>query len=139
MEAVLFIACYPHANPVSSKEIAEHQNLPPRYLEQIMQKLVKAKILRGVRGPRGGYLLARDKRHITLADLYHVIREEELPVQPERGSLGEKVIAPLWRELHDASIELFASVNLLELCDRADKLDKDAECDDKKKNVDFTI
>ena len=58
---------------VQSKEITLRQGIPQRYLEQVMQHLVRAGILKGVRGPRGGYLLARERRRISAGDIVRVI------------------------------------------------------------------
>ena len=63
IEAVLDIAYHASDLPVQSKEIADRQGIPRRYLEQVLQQLVHAEILRGVRGPRGGYRLAKERRH----------------------------------------------------------------------------
>ena len=50
-----------HTEPVNAKEIAERLNLPPRRLETSLQALVHAGILKGQRGPRGGYVaLSKD-------------------------------------------------------------------------------
>src|SRR5918999_3064926 len=62
LEAVTDIAYHGGVEPVQSQDIARRLNLPRRYLEQVMQQLVRAGILRGVRGPRGGYRLARERR-----------------------------------------------------------------------------
>ena len=62
VEAVVDIAYHGTAEPVQSQDIGRRLNLPRRYLEQVMQQLVKAGILKGVRGPRGGYRLARERR-----------------------------------------------------------------------------
>src|SRR5690606_4413029 len=69
MEAVLYIAYNSGTRPISSRQLAEYQGVKTRYLEQILQKLVHGGLLRGVRGPYGGYLLAKDKRHITLGEI----------------------------------------------------------------------
>jgi Rrf2 family protein len=58
LEAVTDIAYHGGPEPVQSQDIARRLMLPRRYLEQVMQQLVRAGILRGVRGPRGGYRLA---------------------------------------------------------------------------------
>ena len=65
LEAVVDIAYNARPEPVQSKELTQRQGIPQRYLEQVMQQLVRAGILRGVRGPRGGYRLARERRRIT--------------------------------------------------------------------------
>jgi Rrf2 family protein len=61
LEAVIDIAYNARPEPVQAKEITSRQGVPQRYLEQVMQQLVRAGVLRGVRGPRGGYRLARER------------------------------------------------------------------------------
>ena len=53
LEAVLDVALHARPNPVQARDITARQGVPQRYLEQVMQALVRAGILRGVRGPRG--------------------------------------------------------------------------------------
>jgi hypothetical protein len=62
IEAVVDIAYYASDTPVRSKNIATRQDISRRYLEQ----LVREGVLRGVRDPRGGYRLARERRRVTL-------------------------------------------------------------------------
>ena len=66
IEAVLDIAYNAVDTPVQSAEITKRQGIPRRYLEQVLQQLVRVDILTGVRGPRGGYRLARERRRITI-------------------------------------------------------------------------
>ncbi len=63
--------------PVQAKEITARQGVPQRYLEQVMQQLVRAGILKGVRGPRGGYRLARERRRISVGDVVRVAESIE--------------------------------------------------------------
>jgi Rrf2 family protein len=100
IEAVLYIAYNAGSEPTSSKEIAAKQGMPPRYLEQMMQKLVHAGVLRGVRGPHGGYLLAREKRRITIADICKALDGDE--AIPASTPLGNQVVVPLIRKFQTA-------------------------------------
>ena len=59
IDAVVDIAYNAADSPVQSKDIATRQNIPRRYLEQVLQQLVREGVLSGVRGPRGRYRLAR--------------------------------------------------------------------------------
>lgn len=67
--AVIDIALNSTARPVSAKALASRQGLPPRHLEPVLQALVHEGILRGVRGPRGGYELGRDQGDITADEI----------------------------------------------------------------------
>ena len=60
--AVVDVALHARPTPVAAKALAARHKLPPRHLETLLQGLVHANILKGVRGPRGGYELARSAR-----------------------------------------------------------------------------
>ena len=72
LEAVIDIAFNARPEPVQAKEITARQGVPQRYLEQVMQQLVRAGVLKGVRGPRGGYRLAKERRRISVGDVVRV-------------------------------------------------------------------
>jgi len=76
LAAVIDVAIHARPQPVSTKAIAERLDVPPRYLEQIMQPLVRAGVLKGQRGPKGGYALARERRRITPADILRALNGE---------------------------------------------------------------
>lgn len=67
--AVIDVALHSANRPVSAKSLATRHGLPPRHLEPVLQALVHDGILRGVRGPRGGYELGREQKHITAVDI----------------------------------------------------------------------
>ena len=73
IDAVVDVAYNAAETPVQSKEIAQRQGIPRRYLEQVLQNLVKAEILYGVRGPRGGYRLSRERRRISLGEITRIV------------------------------------------------------------------
>ena len=83
LEAVVDIAYHGGSEPVQSHDIARRLGLPRRYLEQVLQQLVRAAVLKGVRGPRGGYRLARERRQ-QVADLGDAVRREGVVIARER-------------------------------------------------------
>ncbi len=119
LEAVLYIAYNAKAVPVAGGEVAEAQNLPTRYLEPIMQKLVRAGILRGVRGPSGGYILGRERRRITLADICEVVADtNRLP--ETHTALGALILNPYARELMTNWQSQLSTISIATLCERAE-------------------
>ena len=119
LEAVLDVACYARPDPVQSKDIAKRQGIPQRYLEGALQHLVRAGILRGVRGPRGGYRLARERRRITGAEIIRLMEgldgaEEDL-ADLAGSPLGRAVVQPLWQELHDEMLTRLEGVSVEDL------------------------
>jgi len=140
IEAVLDIAYHAGAEPVQSREITRRQGIPRRYLEHALQHLVRQEILIGVRGPRGGYKLARERRRITVGDIVRVVREMEADnnlIEETQGSeLSYQVVRPLLRELQDGLMERLDSLTVDELCTRANQSGIVSEG---RRNLDFTI
>ena len=140
IEAVLDIAYHSSTNPVQRRAITRRQGIPRRYLEQVLQNLVRAGVLTGVRGPRGGYRLARERRRITLADIVQVINELESttdPINEDNGSpLGNGVVRPLWRQFTNGCMAQLAQTNIQDLCNQAH--DAGVESEDLI-NYDYTI
>ncbi|HWF97291.1 MAG TPA: Rrf2 family transcriptional regulator [Xanthobacteraceae bacterium] len=71
--AVIDVALHARGQPVAAKALANRHRLPPRHLEPVLQALVRQGVLKGVRGPRGGYELAREPRRITAHDILRAI------------------------------------------------------------------
>src|SRR5438067_12564423 len=67
--AVIDVAMQEHGQPISAKTLAARHELPPRHLEPVLQALVRCGILKGIRGPRGGYELAREPRRLTVNEI----------------------------------------------------------------------
>ncbi len=127
LEAVVDIAYNARPEPVQSKEITRRQGIPQRYLEQVMQQLVHAGVLKGVRGPKGGYRLARERRRITVGEIIRVVgaiesqeEDEDGEGQPMTSDLGRKVVQPLWTELHETIMQKLDSITVEDLCRRAE-------------------
>jgi len=123
IEAVPDIAYNGSAAPVSSAEITQREGIPRRYLKPVLQELVREKILIGIRGPSGGYRLARERRRISLGDIVRTVRQLETgedPISDPAGSaLGHQVVRPLWLELQDETMRRLDSLTLEDLCTRA--------------------
>jgi len=140
IEAVLDIAYHTSSEPVQSKEITRRQGIPRRYLEQALQHLVRDGILLGVRGPKGGYRLAKERRRISIGDIVRVVRKMETKKQGddemEGSELGIAVVRPLWAELQDGLMAHLDSTTVDDLCNRADQAGIVSEG---RQNLDFTI
>jgi len=127
IDAVVDIAYNARPEPVQSKEITRRQGIPQRYLEQVMQQLVRAGILKGVRGPRGGYTLAKERRRITVGDIVRVVEAIEADADepedtPLGSDLGQQVLEPLFGEIMEEVMRRLDGITLEELCTRARQL-----------------
>lgn len=118
IEAVVYISCKP-GTPVRSKEISEYQDVAERYLEPIMQELVHKKILRGVRGPKGGYVLSKEKRKITLKDIVIVCESLETRKKDGKSAIFKQVVGPIWKEANSETMAKLAEITIQDLFDQA--------------------
>ena len=123
IEAVLDIAYNAGNLPVQSGEITRRQGIPRRYLEQVLQQLVRAGVLAGVRGPRGGYRLARERRRISLGEIVRVVRSldssDDLLDKEAGAELGRRVVRPVWVELQNKVMEQLDGITIEDLCLKA--------------------
>lgn len=122
LEAVIDIAFNARPEPVQAKEITARQGVPQRYLEQVMQQLVRAGVLKGVRGPRGGYRLARERRRISVGDIVRVaesIEDGESDNAEPHSALGARIVTPLIQSLQEEVMARLDSISIEDLCQRA--------------------
>ena len=139
LEAVIDIAFNARPEPVQAKEITARQGVPQRYLEQVMQQLVRAGILKGVRGPRGGYRLAKERRRISVADIVRVaeaLEDEENGNGEARSDLGSRIVTPLIQSLQEDVMKRLDAISIEDLCLRARQAGVDCGGGT---GVDFTI
>jgi Rrf2 family iron-sulfur cluster assembly transcriptional regulator len=121
LEAVIDIAFNARPGPVQAREITARQGVPQRYLEQVMQQLVRAGILKGVRGPRGGYRLAKERRRISVGEIVRVAEsaEDESETIDPRSDLGNLIVAPLVQSLQEEVMARLDAITIEDLCQRA--------------------
>ncbi|MEV4006015.1 Rrf2 family transcriptional regulator [Actinomadura sp. NPDC049753] len=72
------------SHPVTAVQLAEAQQIPPKFLENILGQLRRSGIVRSQRGPEGGYWLARPAERISMADIIRAIDGPLLGVRGER-------------------------------------------------------
>lgn len=122
LEAVIDIAFNARPEPVQAKEITARQGVPQRYLEQVMQQLVRAGVLKGVRGPKGGYRLARERRRISVGDIVRVaesIDDEDNNNAEPHSALGAQIVTPLIHSLQDEVMARLDAISIEDLCQQA--------------------
>jgi Rrf2 family iron-sulfur cluster assembly transcriptional regulator len=120
--AVVDVALHARPTPVAAKVLAQRHNLPPRHLETVLQALVRAGVLRGVRGPRGGYELARERRRITAGEIVRAamtVSQEDAPV-PE-STLVDVVVTPAVKKAGEGFLARLDVVTVEELCREAEE------------------
>ncbi|MHB1341675.1 MAG: RrF2 family transcriptional regulator [Coriobacteriia bacterium] len=86
MLALIELAVAYGDGPLSVREIAENRDMPPAFLEQLLAALRRAGLVEGVRGVRGGFMLARDPSTITALEIVEAL---EGPLAPTVCSLTD--------------------------------------------------
>jgi Rrf2 family protein len=86
-------------------EIAARQQIPDRYLEQMLTALRRGQILRSIRGPRGGYQLARAPGEIRVSEVVRCLEGDgELPLRSGRDTPEVQVVRELGQQLLEAHL-----------------------------------
>ncbi|MDQ6702009.1 MAG: Rrf2 family transcriptional regulator [Pseudomonadota bacterium] len=136
LAAVVDIAIHARPLPVAAKALAARLELPPRHLEALLQGLVHANILKGVRGPRGGYELARERRRITAASVLRAVSSENRGEEAPHCRLVKQLVAPMVEAAGKAFLDELETITIDDICRRAEDLKLG---DEKSLGADFTI
>lgn len=124
--AVIDVALYARGELVSAKDLASRHGLPARHLEPVLQALVREGILKGVRGPRGGYELARERRRISVDDILRAAGtiEENGEVALPSSDLLKQVVVPTIEQAEKAFAAALARITVEDLARRAEPLSR---------------
>jgi Rrf2 family iron-sulfur cluster assembly transcriptional regulator len=122
--AVVDVALHCLKAPVAAKALAARHKLPARHLETLLQGLVHARILKGVRGPRGGYELARERRLISVGEIVRIAMSLSTADPEDLGAnsvLLERVIDPAIRRAAETFLGNLDSITIEQMCEAAEK------------------
>lgn len=122
--ALIDLAVYAKDQCIQLSSIAERNNISVKYLEQIFSSLRKAGLVRSVKGPQGGYLLAKSPESITVADVIYALDGSYL-LEDERSVVSgadEKGISTaiqklLIEQMNDQTDKLLKQLTLKTLVD----------------------
>lgn len=119
--AVVDIALNANQRPLSAKSLATRYNLAPRYLEPMLQMLVHVGILKGIRGPHGGYRLGRPSATLTVADILHAALSDNADPYPplRKNPVIAKIILPSVDLAERMMSDTLKNVTIETLADRA--------------------
>lgn len=115
-----------HANGdyIALKDISKRQNISVKYLEQIVSVLGKAGMLKSVRGPQGGYKLAKDPSEYTAGDILRITEGNLAPIpcleneENDCDRISQCATLDFWKGLYDTVNSYVDGVTLQELAER---------------------
>jgi Rrf2 family transcriptional regulator, iron-sulfur cluster assembly transcription factor len=127
--AVVEIAINARTRPITAKVLAARYSLPSRHFEPALQALVRDGILRGIRGPRGGYELARERSRISAEQILRAAgtAEDVDQISIARSQLLNKVVMPALGEAERAFAAALAGISVENLILSAESLHKRGE------------
>ncbi|AGF48254.1 Rrf2 family transcriptional regulator, iron-sulfur cluster assembly 7e-38 [Candidatus Kinetoplastibacterium oncopeltii TCC290E] len=139
--AMLDLALNQDAGRVSIVSISQRNNISLYYLEQLFVKLRKCSLVRGMRGPKGGYYLAKLPDKITLADIIFAVEEciDSTSCGGKVNCIKDKLTGEykkclthdLWSDLNKKMLDYLSSISLLDLTIHHNGLNHSAQNDHK--------
>jgi len=121
--AVVDVAVNARERPVSARALASRHNLPPRHLEPVLQALVREGILKGIRGPHGGYALGRERKGISAADVLRAANQAEDDSEPLPAlAVIADVVEPALAEAERAFSVALGRISIDDIARRAEAL-----------------
>lgn len=123
LSLIALAACYATGESLQIREIAARQNIPNRYLEEILATLRRGGLIKSIRGVKGGYVLARDPQKMTLLDAFRCI--EGLDTERKQNStpttVETEVIQQMWQDAGQAAYSVLEKYTLKDLCEQREK------------------
>jgi Rrf2 family protein len=131
MRALMELALAFGQGPLSATLIASRQNLSVAYLEQLLHRLKKRGLVTSVRGPKGGYVLAKDPNRVTVADVVRILdggtngmtNGKNASARHAGGRANaqtrqaERIADAVWRCVHERLAQSLDAVTLHDLCE----------------------
>ncbi len=132
VRALVDIALNGGGGPVMLKDIAQRQGISAQYLEHLMAPLIRAGMLRSIRGPRGGMVLARPADEITLGQVIQVLEGSVAPVECVDSPAmcqrsGRCAARDVWNDIKQAVTGVLEATTLRDLMERQQAMAPDVD------------
>jgi Rrf2 family protein len=115
---------YESGEPMQIRQIAAQQNIPDRYLEQLLATLRRSGIVKSQRGSKGGYLLAREPWKISIFEILECLEGLDIRTGEEDTnkpkSIDSSIVEETWLEARQAANLVLQKYSLQDLCEKRD-------------------
>jgi Rrf2 family protein len=112
---------YPQQEPLQIKQIAAQQQIPERYLEQLLATLRRGGFVQSQRGAKGGYFLIQEPWKITLFDVVNCLEgTEHQKKEPLVETVESAVVEEIWQDVCESVREVLKRYTLQDLSDKRD-------------------
>lgn len=131
VKAIVELAVNYGSKPISIKKISESQKISEYYLEQLFSSLRKADIIKSIRGAQGGYVLNKEPKDITIAEVMNVL---EGPVEiadcieeDSCNNTNSCATRLLWGKIKKSIDEVMESITLQDIVDDSNRMKYETE------------
>lgn len=114
---------YESGETMQIRQIAAQQNIPDRYLEQLLAILRRGGIVKSQRGAKGGYLLAREPWKISVFDILECLEGLDFRTGEEESkpkSVDSLIVEEIWQEAQQVANSILQKYSLQDLCQQRD-------------------
>ena len=115
---------YQKREPLQIRQIAAQQNIPDRYLEQLLATLRRGGLVKSQRGSKGGYFLTREPWKISLFDIFVCVegldKLQNCKEENKSKTSDSAVVEDIWEEARQAANLVLQKYTLLDLCEKRD-------------------
>lgn len=105
--------------PIQVKAIARRQNMPARFLEQVLHAMKKAGLVTSQRGAQGGYVLSKKPSEVSVAEILEALEGPFLRMTETNGrphhAKSETLLAKIWNRVHEAERQVLEGITVEEL------------------------
>ena len=130
VRAMFDLSFYSKGEPVPLSRISEREEISLHYLEQLFNKLRKGGVVESVRGPSGGFRLAKKPADITVEEIIRIVEGDIVPVNCTESGQKDKmchradkcITFVLWKRLGKTIRDYLSSITLQDLIDEAKEL-----------------
>jgi Rrf2 family protein len=113
---------YNEGEPLQIRQIAAQQNIPDRYLEQLLATLRRGGLVKSQRGAKGGYVLAREPWKITLLEVFSCLEgldaTSSSKAEANHKTVESTVVQEIWQEARQAANLVLQKYTLQALCEQ---------------------
>ncbi len=124
LRAMLELAKREGSGPATIVEIAQSRKIPARFLEAILRQLKEANYTESVRGKKGGYVLAKPARKITVGDIIRLMEGPLFKAEVTAAESRHDVFRDIWVQAESALADVYGSVNFHQLVEREKERDR---------------
>jgi Rrf2 family transcriptional regulator, cysteine metabolism repressor len=125
MAMIELASIYDTGETLQIRQIAALQNIPDRYLEQLLATLRRGGLISSERGKKGGYLLSRPPWKITLLEIVNCMEGEDgSESNDDSDPVAVRAISQMWQTVKQAADEVLAKKSLQDLLDKRNYLDQ---------------